>query len=50
MMLKLLLRTRLSAFQSREALLLENAALRHQIEVLQRVRRQTSDPSGTYIK
>jgi putative transposase len=32
----LILRTLLSAFKSRESLILENAALRHQISVLQR--------------
>ena len=35
-MLNLILRALLSAFRSRESLILENAALRHQIEVLQR--------------
>jgi putative transposase len=35
-MLNVILRTLLSAFRSRQALVLENAALRHQIEVLQR--------------
>ena len=35
-MLNLILRTLLSAFRSRESLILENAALRHQISVLQR--------------
>lgn len=34
-MLKLILRTLLAAFRSRQSLLLENAALRHQIAVLQ---------------
>lgn len=36
MTLKTFLRTLLAAFQSRQSLLLENAALRHQIEVLRR--------------
>jgi hypothetical protein len=36
MMFELLLRTLLAAFLSRQSILLENAALRHQIEVLQR--------------
>jgi len=35
-MLNLILRTLLSAFKSRETLILKNAALRHQIEVLKR--------------
>jgi len=35
-MLKLIIRTLLSTFRTRETLVLENAALRHQIEVLQR--------------
>jgi len=35
-MLNLIFRLLLSAFRSRQALILENAALRHQIEVLQR--------------
>ena len=37
MILELILRTFLSAFRSRQSLLLENAALRHQIEVLRRI-------------
>jgi hypothetical protein len=35
-MLKIIIRALLSSLRSREALILENAALRHQIEVLQR--------------
>lgn len=35
MMLKLILLALLATFRSRQSLLLENAALRHQIEVLQ---------------
>ncbi len=36
MMLNLILRALLSAFQSRQSLVFENAALRHQIDVLKR--------------